>query len=169
MNPLYPHPVSTLFSVISLFQSSTPLSPHLPSSLEGRRALGTITFPGTLFTTYRVLARLLSQLDSAWRERLFPDWLLSDSSSSPPSLTPHTIFCFFVFQIHPISVYQTPIIAIPTSWRLPCSRITCIIFRLLFFFQLIAFLTKIKSFPMKHCINAVNGKLRSVAIMKIEL
>lgn len=116
-----------------------------------------------------LLARLLSQLDSAWRERLFPDWLLSDSSSSPPPLTPHTIFCFFVFQIHPISVYQTRIIAIPISWRLPCSRITCIIFRLLFFFQLIAFLTKIKSFPMKHCINAVNGKLRSVAIMKIGL
>ena len=57
MNPLYPHPVSTLFSVISLFQSSTPLSPHLPSSLEGRKALGTITFPGTLFTTYRVCTR----------------------------------------------------------------------------------------------------------------
>ena len=47
----------TLFSVISLFQSSTPLSPHLPSSMKGRKALDTITFPGTLFTMYRMCTR----------------------------------------------------------------------------------------------------------------
>lgn len=37
------------------------------------------------------------------------------------------------------------------------------------FFQLIAFLTKIKSFEMKLCIDAMNGKLQLVAIIKIKL
>lgn len=127
------YPRSLSLGLISLLTGALPLVPlGQPSHYARRFSLTWKTYHAILLLI--ILLCLLMKLNSSiWHKMLFTPWILPKSSSLSPIFILHSILWFHISQIYHASVYQSLIIGRPTSWLLPYSCTTCIIFCILFF------------------------------------